>query len=914
MVESVAQSGALNRYIIDVYRKSSVAALDMVKANNEDPYVTTVGGETYRSETDEHNYAFYVSSSQLSEDQLWVKVDLVMVQNILGVPAGTIKTADGQTYENGRAQDVWAPLTGTPTVNRYGEIKATMKPVTVVAEDGSKEATYTFNLTILPSNTGVRSVTVQASSTSTTTGAGAVLVTGTVAQALDESGKVTNVYRTAADLKAKIAELETQITDLGVQIDTAASDAEKNELETKKAAVEAEKTGYQTTYDRYYTYTDGAGNKQEIAQRQVYYASIPTSAVWNKAGATVHPNSTSRVNVVAMEESSYVGMTTLRGGTRVITSNVISKNSADYKNAALIDEMTDSKGVVDWTGKLGGTRDYPEYPAEQPVESVYFQVEAQDGSVSYYVLELRNADTENLNLNYVEGEKDGEAYEGYGLWVYATGHGSKQYETLKPNAQVLYTAKAGAVGATAVDINGVTRYATTDPKQAVLDDSGKPIPVDYVTKGDMGETGEDKDQAFQKPVYDENGQPTGDWEYIPLQFQASVGTNVTTLQVSAQAEYKNSYVYVNNTDSYGGEGWATNVFDRSIAIADTLYVYVISESAGMEQQRSGLKENEDYRRYVVHINRVSDIRTLDKAELLAGGANQYWTTVGTPTNVINVPVAATTTKADLRLTSTASTAIVTLHAYDETTGDFSDKPMEFYVSAENGEYKLVDGEYVKVAESETGNYNRITSGIHVLTATGLDMPLDVDTVPFQVRISNVDGDLSPRKYQVNLQRKHNNLDAESIYYNNRKAALVSGAQVEFALNDDGSLSVGGKLVEDLKAAIEPESGNKVDTTLLTGSDLIKALLESGSISFQKKVNDGWSDDKAVTGSVRVYSIQIPADSNTGKLNVISADPAMYVDVDKNFSMTKGHDSMYETGSYVNTAGMKVGDTIPMIPT
>ena len=47
---------------------------------------------------------------------------------------------------------------------------------------------------------------------------------------------------------------------------------------------------------------------------------------------------------------------------------------------------------------------------EMEVLPVYFQITASTGEKGYYLLEIRNSDTENRNLNYIKGEYAGERW------------------------------------------------------------------------------------------------------------------------------------------------------------------------------------------------------------------------------------------------------------------------------------------------------------------------------------------------------------------------------------------------------------------------------------------------------------------------------------------------------------------------
>ena len=120
VVESTAESGNVVRYVINVYRKSSEAKLDMTNDSDDDiGFVdtewSTVEGKAGISDPSvrpQSEFAWYwqtVSQSALRTDdegRTQVPVELFTVENVLGQRAGTIQVLDG---ENG---NVYATYTG----------------------------------------------------------------------------------------------------------------------------------------------------------------------------------------------------------------------------------------------------------------------------------------------------------------------------------------------------------------------------------------------------------------------------------------------------------------------------------------------------------------------------------------------------------------------------------------------------------------------------------------------------------------------------------------------------------------------------------------------------------------------------------------------------------------------------------
>ena len=130
------------------------------------------------------------------------------------------------------------------------------------------------------------------------------------------------------------------------------------------------------------------------------------------------------------------------------------------------------------------------------------------------------------------------------------------------------------------------------------------------------------------------------------------------------------------------------------------------------------------------------------------------------TQQMEVPLAASTEKATLRFEARQNTAYVSIHAFDPETGTFKNEPLAKSTYADRG----------------------------VLQVT-VPFPVDKDSYPYQVRVSNIEEDMSPRKYEITLVRKDNDLNVKDIMYNDRLAYDVRNTSASVELDADGNLVV-----------------------------------------------------------------------------------------------------------------------------
>ena len=184
IVEAQAESGAVNRYIINVYRKDSRAELDM-SDKDEDIHQawTTVGGVMFSQEVPEHGehdrtYTFLVSSNDIREieGKYYINADIYSIENALGVRAGEIQIFDGEKYgpekyvghtsklnEDGTvAEEILVPVldyTGPGDATHDADTSGTVR-VKVTSEDGSAYMDYIFDLTIRDGNVLVEEIEI----------------------------------------------------------------------------------------------------------------------------------------------------------------------------------------------------------------------------------------------------------------------------------------------------------------------------------------------------------------------------------------------------------------------------------------------------------------------------------------------------------------------------------------------------------------------------------------------------------------------------------------------------------------------------------------------------------------------------------------------------------------------------------
>ncbi|MEG2119912.1 MAG: hypothetical protein RRY53_06100, partial [Pseudoflavonifractor sp.] len=207
VLDATAQSGEMNRYIVNVYRKSAVAELDMkddapgaVPADLQ----TTLGGKPNTEkdpvkpvpdDTDptlmNYTYHFTVYTRDLTTagGKTTVKANLYSIANAIGQRMGKITLPDGRT-----TGDVDLALDAYVS----DQVEAHITGILVESEDGTKHSKYHFVLNIISSDTSVKSVQFNEAKT----------VPGEEAYVLSADGKPVRLTHSGEEQAQKILDLK----------------------------------------------------------------------------------------------------------------------------------------------------------------------------------------------------------------------------------------------------------------------------------------------------------------------------------------------------------------------------------------------------------------------------------------------------------------------------------------------------------------------------------------------------------------------------------------------------------------------------------------------------------------------------------------------------------------------------------
>ncbi|MCM1295947.1 MAG: cadherin-like beta sandwich domain-containing protein, partial [Muribaculaceae bacterium] len=505
VVTAVAESGAKNIHTINVYRKSSEAKLDMLEYE-------VVDEETHTTQPDEatnlhgnlstnrfppeptptkdflgrdvYTYGFTISTNEIVrgiDGTYYVESELFSVKNVLGNRAAIITVPDKTEYV-GQTTDadghkILLPIGGYKDGLTSGTID-----IIVTAEDGSDTNVYHFTLDIISGDTAIKIVTTSDNNKSGMEGFPAFVKDDTTGQVSELTRDWATVKQELIDIGAEKAVVAAQIA-LEAENSAAWIELSKRmaELERMEDAREEEIRFYfQVAEDEdgntYFVDKDNnkinAYNEDESLnvsaldadgvriERTVWYGFLTQAGV-----LALENNIDASTYLEAVSELSAVGVNLpLEDGVATEAVNwpyrsTLYKRSDNFSPVHLFDELANRPDeIIDFYDiAFQSDRAYPNFPMEQAVDNVYFSVKAQDGSIRHYVLQVRNANTENLNLDYVSYQTDEGTNRAYGLWAYAQGIAGVAEGTAAPNALPTYRTVDG----------GVT-YATTDGDGVVL--------------------------------------------------------------------------------------------------------------------------------------------------------------------------------------------------------------------------------------------------------------------------------------------------------------------------------------------------------------------------------------------------------------------------------------------------------------
>ena len=327
--------------------------------------------------------------------------------------------------------------------------------------------------------------------------------------------------------------------------------------------------------------------------------------------------------------------------------------TGEFAPVNLLDELTfRGDKILDYYNiALQKDRNYPEFPMEQAVDNQYFSIRAEDGSIRHYVLQVRNANTENLNLDYMHYRTDESEQQAYALWAYANGTPGVEDGTAEPNAQPYYRAMDGSVTPLTQDGDGVAlqrftqvvdKYGQvyrdgdtwTDPETNALCRVNLIVPetyavaqflnsnqvkTDYVWGTDTrkeevkvlpADVTQDpavegnKIPAIQKIyVGEENGRKVYEYRLVPTTFYATVDRSATDIVVRAVAEYKYSGVLVDRNDGNYMPQFGEDLKHITVSVGSdaTVYIYIRSQNEQLIGNRA-----DTARRYTLNLNRAND--------------------------------------------------------------------------------------------------------------------------------------------------------------------------------------------------------------------------------------------------------------------------------------------------------------------
>ncbi|MEG2119710.1 MAG: hypothetical protein RRY53_05090, partial [Pseudoflavonifractor sp.] len=355
---------------------------------------------------------------------------------------------------------------------------------------------------------------------------------------------------------------------------------------------------------------------------------------------------------------------------------------------------------------------------------IYFHVQAPDGSIEYYVVEMRNSNTENLNLDYRTWETpEGPEKSGFALWAYDSTINDSP--SIKPNGEVVYRSAqdpASSDKKTRKESEAQKLPLTAKGDSTVT--TMAPVPWTYATDA--------KGDPVVQDVYGKKADGTigiVGARYIPTYFVADIGQSITSVRLTAVAEYKYSGVAIERRTTGTQPNPNYEVGQRSITLdgigtdADVFVnVYVRSQN---EQQTGG--QGMFGRTYTVELNHINDACYLGYMEVVGDEANLNPTKkYSTAETTVDVTVAAATEEVSLQFVDLNEDAYVSMYKLDPVTGNFKDTPMEFYIKANydaaakaytgNYNWNAATSHYDYVAAGN-GEYNRVVSPKHILGST-----------------------------------------------------------------------------------------------------------------------------------------------------------------------------------------------------
>ncbi|MCM1440018.1 MAG: hypothetical protein NC131_12580, partial [Roseburia sp.] len=743
-VTATAESGSKSVHNINVYRQSSDASLDMVRENGDktDP-ATTVAGELATNPTAAPGadgtitYKFNVSTTDftiLPDGTYTIPVDLYTVVNVLGNREGVITLADGRTFRGtSGVVDVPAAYTVNPLPGRPDRASITLS---VTSEDGSVTRNYVFDLTVTSGDTGVKEILITENITSY----------GTEAEVL-VSGTPTGLVRKGSEIKAEYDTAQAEYD--AIKDDPSVEEWQKVELESKLNKLE-EQLKYYYLRDSKGNLIDEDGNplaagaEPVLVDRTVWYGFLSESGALRRSEYTT--NESYAVRITAKATSSQVGMDAYKSIYTDAEANYkpnwrLSYQTSNYKTVNLYQEMYYNKDGISelYNEAYRYSRDYPQFPEELAVDNIYFAVQAADGSVQYYVLEMRNSDNGNRNLDYIQKTDENEEKDpGFALWAYATGVEGVEDGTLAPNATIQYRTASGgrtndpyqAMSMTAIDL--VDRYGhragmVSDPTPEL---TNIPLPYTFAMEDKDGKPADfDLNRMAAKEIFpvlqavygeaDASGKRSIEgYRLMPTYFTAMVDSNATSIQVRAVAEHKFSAVAIQS-------GTARPTFpqsdgERSVTITgltagqdSEVYIYIRNQA---EQKTMGSDPSNWGQRYTLMLVRADENRNLNSVFIVGDEAGLNETSDNlvnddtAKTKTVEGTVAAASEQVSLSIRTQNRNAYITLYSLDEN-GQF-DKPMEFFIpmnyySGGNYAYDSATDSYIEVTHG-TGTHRRVS--------------------------------------------------------------------------------------------------------------------------------------------------------------------------------------------------------------